>query len=140
MTVVVAEYSAEDDGFVGSFCVFAQHGLLIFRDVRSVDTHAGWDGGDMVHATPDSIYLRVQTYVDGPVSVEVLEGESEDLVLDGAVLFDGTISSQHGEFILHDPDNWISMKVVTDNPGEARLRVSGDAGHLPSALRLQIWY
>lgn len=93
-----------------------------------------------MHAAPDSIYVRVQTYVDGPVSVEVFEDESKDLVFDGAVLFDGTISSQHGEFVLHDPDNWISMKVVTDNPGGARLRVSGDAGHTPSALRLQIWY
>lgn len=138
--IVVTEQLADDDGFVGSFRVFAQHGLLIFRDVLSVDTHEGWDGGDMVHAAPDSLYLRVQTYVDGPVSVEVLEDESEDLILDGAVLFDGVISSQHGEFILHDPDNWITMKVITDNPGEARLRVSGDTDDAPSALRLQIWY
>jgi hypothetical protein len=137
---MVAEDSAGSDDFVGSFRVLAQHGLLIFRDVRSVDTHDGWDGGDRVHATPDSIYLRVRTYVDGPVSVEVFEDESEELILDGAILFDGAISSEHGEFVLHDPDHWISMKVVTDNPGDARLRVSGDADHSPSALRLQIWY
>ena len=138
--MVVPEDSADSKDFVGSFCVFAQHGLLIFRDVRSVDTHHGWAGGDLVHAAPDSIYLRVRTSVDGPVSVEVFEDESAELILEGAILFDGTVSSEHGEFVLHDPDNWISMKVVTDHPGAARLRVSGDAGHSPSVLRLQIWY
>ncbi|MEU4560463.1 hypothetical protein AB0F72_18965 [Actinoplanes sp. NPDC023936] len=137
---MVAEHSAEDDGFVGSFRVFAQHGLLIFRDVQSVDTHEGYHGRVPVHARPDSVYLKVRTSVDGPVSVEVFEDESEDLALDGAVLFDGTISSGYGEFVLHDPDNWISMKVITDSPGEARFRVSADDERLPSELRLQIWY
>ncbi|MBB2946390.1 hypothetical protein FB565_006158 [Actinoplanes lutulentus] len=132
--------AAEYSGFVGSFRVFAQHGLLIFRDVRSADTHDGFDGKVPVHARPDSIYLKVRTYVDGPVSVEVFEDESDDLTLDGAVLFDGTISSEYGEFTLHDPDEWIAMKVITDNAGAARLRVSADAERSPSALRLQIWY
>ncbi|MEU8239079.1 hypothetical protein AB0C07_12595 [Actinoplanes missouriensis] len=136
---MAADISEEDDGFVGSFRIFAQHGLLIFRDVRSTDTHDGYDGRVPVHARPDSVYLKVRNAVDGPVSVDVFEDESEDLTLD-AVLFDGAVSSEYGEFVLHDPDNGISMKVITDNPGAARFRVSADAERFTAALRLQIWY
>ncbi|MFF0379394.1 hypothetical protein [Actinoplanes missouriensis] len=136
---MTAERSDEDDGFAGSFRVFAHHGLLIFRDVRSTETHDGYDGRVPVHARPDSVYLKVRNAVDGPVSVDVFEHESDDLTLD-AVLFDGAVSSEHGEFVLHDPDNGISMKVITDSPGEARFRVSADAERFTAALRLQIWY
>ena len=125
------------DDFLGSFCVAVQHGLLIFRDIKSVDTHEGWDGRS-VHATADSLYLRVQPSVDGPVTVEVL-GSGEP-AYEGIVLYDGTIASEHGEFVLHDPNDWICMRVITDEPGAARLRVTGDHDLMPSVVRIQIWY
>ena len=137
---MTTEYLEEDDDFIGSFRVFAQHGLLIFRDVRSADTHEGWDGQAAVHAGTDSLYLRVQPSVDGPVEVEVYQDGSDDLALEDAVLYEGTISSAHGEFVVHDPNEWISMRVVTDEPGPARLRISGDDELMPSHVRIQIWY
>ncbi|GIE85600.1 hypothetical protein [Actinoplanes regularis] len=125
------------DDFLGSFCVDMQHGLLIFRDINSVDTHEGWDG-DAVHAVADSLYLRVQPSVDGPVSVEVFG--SDEPTYEGIVLYDGSITSRHGEFVLHDPNDWISMRVITDEAGTARLRVTGDHKLMPSVVRIQLWY
>jgi hypothetical protein len=89
----------EGDGFLGSFCVFAQHGLLIFRDVESTDRHNGFDGRQVVHAAADSIYLAVRPSVDGPVAVDVFDDGSDDFRFDEALLFDGVISSKHGQFV-----------------------------------------
>lgn len=125
------------DDFLGSFRVDVQHGLLIFRDVNSVDTHEGWNG-DAVHAVDDSIYLRVQTSVDGPVAVEVFGSDTP--TRENVTLYDGAIESQYGEFVLHDPNNWISMRVITDEPGIARLRITGDHNLMPAVVRIQIWY
>ncbi|MEU8263647.1 hypothetical protein AB0C02_23850 [Micromonospora sp. NPDC048999] len=125
------------DDFLGSFCIPVQHGLLVLRDINSADTHEGWDGG-AVHAVADSLYLRVQPSVDGPVTVEVFD--SDEPTHEDVTLYDGIIASQHGEFVLHDPNNWISMRVITDEPGTARLRITGDHDLMPSVVRIQIWY
>jgi hypothetical protein len=124
------------DDFLGSFSVPVQHGLLIFRDIKSVDTHEGWDGNGL-HAAPDSLYLRFLAS-DGPVTVNVFGADGPT---HGSVtLYDGTISSEYGEFILHDPNDWISMRVITDEPGVARVRITGDHHRTPSVLHIQIWY
>ncbi|MET7749739.1 hypothetical protein [Micromonospora sp. NPDC005367] len=130
----------EEDGFLGLFRAFVGNGLLILRDANSVETHAEWAGDSEIHATADSIYLCVQHPVDGPVTVDLFEGDSPDLALAGAALFDGTISSLHGEFVLHDPAEGIKLQAITDRPGPARLRISGDDVSRPAIVRFQIWY
>ena len=41
---------------------------------------------------------------------------------------------------LHDPNDWISMRVITDEAGVARVRITGDHHRTPSVLHIQIWY
>lgn len=129
-----------NEEFLGSFCAFVGNGLLIFRDVNSIDAHADWEGQSEVHAVQDSIYLCVQHPVDGPVTADLFEDGSANLTLDGATLFDGNISSSQGEFVLHDPNESVKLRIVTDRPGQARLRISGDEESRPTVVRLQIWY
>ncbi|MEU4424173.1 hypothetical protein AB0F81_26400 [Actinoplanes sp. NPDC024001] len=128
-----------DEAFLGGFRAFAGHGLLIFRDVRSENTHAGYSGVG-VHVTPDSLYVPVQHPVDGPVVAEVFEEGAADLALGAVTLFEGTVSSQQGEFVLHDADDAVRLRIVTDEPGEAQLRISADAESSPAAVRFQLWY
>jgi hypothetical protein len=135
---VTVEAWEEGDGFLGSFCSFVQHGLLIFNDIQSTNTHSGWDGKEAVHAEIDSIYLRVQPSVVGSVSVDVFSDEVDEFPAADVVLFDGVIHSAWGEFILHDPNDWISMKIVTDQPGPTRLLITGDRGLMPSIVRIQV--
>lgn len=129
-----------EDGFLGSVCAFVGNGLLVFRDVNSVDTHAGYAWDTAVHAAPDSIYVCVQHPVDGPVGVDLYEGDSSELVIEEATLFDGTISSLQGQFVLHDPLEEVKLQVTTDRSGPARLRISGDDESRPAMLRFQVWY
>ncbi|GAB7037176.1 MULTISPECIES: hypothetical protein [Catenuloplanes] len=129
-----------EEGFVGSFCAFNVHGLLIFRDVQSRAVHDGHSGNDTVHAASDSVYVAVQPSVVGPVLVDVYEDGDPDVAIEGPVLYDGDISSAYGQFVLHDSPEDVRLAVTTDVGGVARLRISADRRDSPSEVRFQIWY
>ncbi|MEU4770960.1 hypothetical protein [Micromonospora sp. NPDC023644] len=128
------------EGFLGAFRAFVGNGLLIFRDVNSIDAHVDYAWDSLVHAAPDSVYVGVQNPIDGPVLVDLYEEGSPELAIDGAVLFDGNISSLQGQFFLHDPLEEVKLQVTTDRPGQARLLISADEDSAPAVLRFQIWY
>jgi hypothetical protein len=123
--------------FVGSFRVAVGNGLLIIRDTESTATHEGWQDED-IHVEPDSVYLCVQNPVDGPVSVEIFEGQPAQQAGDTIVL-DGTISSLHGTFVIHDPANDVRLVVRTDRGGDSHLRITVDQAWRPSVVQMHFW-
>jgi hypothetical protein len=119
--------SVDHDNFVGSFTCFFDHGLLLVEDVESRSAHAGWNADEeFVHFDVDSLYVAVQSLVDGPVSVDAYRGSAPDTEVDGMVqAFSGPFESGSGELILHDSDDKIALRVRVRR-GQNRLTVLVD--------------
>jgi hypothetical protein len=119
--------SSPDGSLLGSFVMFFDHGLLMIEDSESRAAHEGWDAAiQYVHFDQDSLYVAVQSVVDGPVSVsayldDVPSGETEGLV----DAYSGEFDSNSGRFRIHDSDDRVVL-TVAGRRGRNRLTVFVD--------------
>jgi hypothetical protein len=96
--------------FFGSFTVFLDHGLLIVEDSNSQARHDEWnETSDLVDVRPDSICIRTQVYVDGPVSVFIFRGIGPLAV--GRQAFAGTIGTPSKILTVEDSDKTAQVHV-----------------------------
>jgi len=130
---------SEQEIFAGSFKGFVGNGLLIIRDSDSTAVHSGWQDED-IHVEASSVYLCVQHPVDGPVVVDVFEGGPAGRPCNDITALDGSINSQFGTFILHDPIDDIRLVVRTDHPGDSRLQILVDELPRPSRVKIYFWH
>lgn len=106
--------TSPDDGLFGFFTTFFDHGLLMIEDSESRAAHEGWDATTQyVHFDHDSLYVAVQSIVDGPVAVSAYRdsapsGETEGLV----EAFSGEFESKSGRLRVHDSDDRVILAVA----------------------------
>lgn len=116
--------TSPDDNLLGSFVTSFDHGLLMIEDTESTAVHDGWDAAtEYVHFDQDSLYVAVQSVVDGAVAVTAYRdsaprGETEGLV----EAFSGEVESKFGKFRIHDSDDRAILTVV-GMPGSNHLTV-----------------
>ena len=116
--------TSPDDNLLGSFVTFFDHGLLMIEDSESSAAHDGWDAAtEYVHFDQDSLYIAVQSVVDGAVAVAAYRdsapsGETEGLV----EAFSGEVESKFGRFRIRDSDDR-AVLTVAGRSGRNRLTV-----------------
>lgn len=105
--------TSPDNNLLGSFVTFFDHGLLMIEDSESGAAHEGWAAAtEYVHFDQDSLYVAVQSVVDGAVAVTAYRdsapsGETEGLV----EAFSGEAESKFGRFRIHDSDDRVVLTV-----------------------------
>jgi hypothetical protein len=115
------------DNLLGAMVGFFDQGLLVIEDLASSSSHNGWDARtEYVHFDHDSIYVAVQSVVDGPVSVSVYGSQvGEEEIVDMVEAFSGEVSLVHGRLKTHDPDD--TLVLITRHGNDVvRLRVLFD--------------
>jgi hypothetical protein len=100
-----------DDNLVGSFTAYFDHGLLLIEESGSVAAHEGWDAAtEYTHFDNDSLYVAVQSVVDGPVAVTVYRNSAPETEVLGLVeVFSGEFESKFGRVTVHDSDDMVVL-------------------------------
>lgn len=97
-------------GYLGSFAAYFDHGLLLVEDLNSRAVHDRWDSPErLVSLQPDSLCLRTQVYVDGPVAVFIFKGTPS--IAGGHLIFEGEIESPSKALRVEDSDAIARIKV-----------------------------
>jgi hypothetical protein len=106
--------SSPDDHLLGSFVTFFDHGLLMIEDSDSGAAHEGWDAAtEYVHFDQDSLYVAVQSVVDGAVAVTAYRDTAPSGGTEGLVeAFSGEVVSKFGRFRIRDSDDRAILTVA----------------------------
>jgi hypothetical protein len=106
--------TSPDENLLGSFVAFFDHGLLMIEDSESSAAHAGWDAATQyVHFDQDSLYVAVQSVVDGAVTVTAYRDSAPSEETEGLVeVFSGEFESKFGRFRIHDSDDRAVLTVA----------------------------
>ena len=124
---------------LGSFEASFSFGLLVIEDPASRDDHGDWDSSsEMVHASADSIYVRVRDTGGGLVSVICVD---EDVVTnsgdEGTLIFSGNLTLQSRQIRFSDPNEMISMTIPVKDVG-SHVKIYADDVEEPAALVVAI--
>jgi hypothetical protein len=124
---------------LGSFEASFSFGLLVIEDPASRDDHGDWDSSsEMVHASADSIYVRVRDTGGGLVSVICVD---EDEVTNsgdvGTLIFSGNLTLQSRQIRFSDPNEMISMTIPVKDVG-SHVKIYADDVEEPAALVVAI--
>ncbi|NJP35695.1 hypothetical protein [Micromonospora thermarum] len=119
--------SSPDANLLGSFVMFFDHGLLVIEDAESGAAHEDWDAAsEYVHFDQDSLYVAVQSVVDGAVAVTAYRDSAPSHETEGLVeAFSGEFDSEFGRFRIHDSDNR-AVLTITGRRGRNRVTVLVD--------------
>jgi hypothetical protein len=118
-----------------SFEASFSFGLLVIADPASTDDHGDWDpSSEMVHASADSIYVRVRDTGGGLVSV-ICVGEDEVTSSgdEGTLIFSGNLTLQSRQIRFSDPNEMISMTIPVKNV-VGHVKIYADDVEEPAAL------
>lgn len=127
--------SHDDESLIGGAVLFIDHGLVIIEDPQSSYLH-DWDpSSEYVSVGPDSLYLSVQSSVDGPVEIGIFKSDAGHE--DGAVYFDGEINVSSGAVVVHDAND-VMRFTVRRPPGALRIRVLVDEEGLATRMKILI--
>jgi hypothetical protein len=120
---------------LGSFEASFSFGLLVIDDPESTDDHGNWDSSsEMVHASADSIYVRVRDTGGGLVSVICVdEDEVTDSEGEGTLIFSGNLTLQRRQIRFSDPNEMISMTIPVKSVG-SHVKIYADDVDEPAAL------
>ena len=115
------------ENLLGSFVTFFDHGLLMVEDSESKAAHEGWDAAaQYVHFDQDSLYVAVQSVVDGAVAVSAYRDRAPSEETEGLVeAFSGEFESKFGRFKIHDSDDRAVLTLAARH-GNNRLAVLVD--------------
>ncbi|TDC23613.1 hypothetical protein E1265_12190 [Streptomyces sp. 8K308] len=104
-----------------------EHGLLVIEDSESGATHDDWDAATQyVHLDQGSLYVAVQSIVDGPVEVVVYRDHVQDSEIGGLTeVFSGVVESRLGKLRIHDSDERAVLTALV-NRGAVRVTVFVD--------------
>ncbi|MFC0112201.1 hypothetical protein [Kibdelosporangium aridum] len=109
------------------------HGLMIIEDPESTFAHADWDAAESpVSAGPDSLYLSVQPYVDGPVEIAIAR-KGYDNPQAPHVYFSGELNVRGRYLIVRDADD-VMRYAIRCRSGLNKVRVMADEPGLASLL------
>jgi len=116
--------TSPDGNLLGTFTAFFDHGLLMVEDLESNAAHEGWDAAtEFIHHDRDSLYIAVQSVVDGAVSVGVYRDVAPADEIEGLIpAFSGEIESDSGRFRIYDSDEAAVLTVI-GYAGRNRLEV-----------------
>jgi hypothetical protein len=116
-----------NENLLGSFVTFFDHGLLVVEDSESSAAHDEWDSAsEYVHFEDDSIYVAVQSVVDGPVEVCIYRENRKRNDMEGLTeTFSGNFESRSGRLRIHDSDEK-TVVTVPMRRGSNRLAVLVD--------------
>ncbi|MEV4625213.1 hypothetical protein AB0J90_02825 [Micromonospora sp. NPDC049523] len=112
---------------LGLFIAPFDHGLLLIEDSESNATHDAWDAAQQyVHFDRDSLYVAVQSAVDGHVEVSAYRDEvSPEEVGHLIEVFSGMIELSSGILRVCDSDQKATLNIPVSRKG-GRLRVLVD--------------
>jgi hypothetical protein len=124
---------------LGSFEASFSFGLLVIEDPASRDDHGDWDSSsEMVHASADSIYVRVRDTGGGLVSVICVdEDEITNSGDEGTLIFSGNLTLQSRQIRFSDPNEMISMTIPVKDVG-SHVKIYADDVEEPAALVVAI--
>jgi hypothetical protein len=124
---------------LGSFEASFSFGLLVIEDPASRDDHGDWDSSsEMVHASADSIYVRVRDTGGGLVSVICVdEDEVTNSGDEGTLIFSGNLTLQSRQIRFSDPNEMISMTIPVKDVG-SHVKIYADDVEEPAALVVAI--
>jgi len=124
---------------LGSFEASFSFGLLVIEDPASRDDHGDWDSSsEMVHASADSIYVRVRDTGGGLVSVICVdEDEVTNSGDEGTLIFSGDLTLQSRQIRFSDPNEMISMTIPVKDVG-SHVKIYADDVEEPAALVVAI--
>ena len=124
---------------LGSFEASFPFGLLVIADPASTDDHGDWDpSSEMVHASADSIYVRVRDTGGGLVSVICVdEDEVTNSGDEGTLIFSGDLTLQSRQIRFSDPNEMISMTIPVKDVG-SHVKIYADDVEEPAALVVAI--
>jgi hypothetical protein len=114
MTSEFSQFSSfTADIYGGSFTAFFQHGLLMVDDVDSQGRHDSWNpASEVFHLDNDSLYVAVQSDVDGPVRVDFFFEQVPGPLLEDLVQrFDGRLHIPSLELRVHDSDDLVGLRL-----------------------------
>ncbi|MEU8230489.1 hypothetical protein AB0C12_12920 [Actinoplanes sp. NPDC048967] len=116
--------TSPDENLLGSFVTFFDHGLLMIDESESKAAHDGWDATtEYVHFDQDSLYIAVQSVVDGAVMVNAYRENAPGSETEGLVeAFSGEVESKYGRFKIHDSDDK-AVLVIAGRSGRNQLTV-----------------
>ncbi|XVU28291.1 hypothetical protein ACQPZJ_14975 [Actinoplanes sp. CA-054009] len=129
--------NSPDENFIGSFVAYFDHGLLMVEDSESSATHEGWDAAnEYVHFDAGSLYVSVQSLVDGAVEVFAYRDVAPNEVSEGLVeAFSGEVELELGRLKIHDSDDSIVL-TATGALGRNQLTVLVDELNLAERVVL----
>ena len=123
------------ESLLASFTAPFEHGLLVVEDSATRARHDGWvAAAEQVHLDLDSLYVGVQSSVDGPVSVEVHDADFPESAIAGMTLrFSGEIPLSSRVLRVCDSDNLavLSLRTVAET---ARIRLLVDDDEWPGQV------
>jgi hypothetical protein len=111
----------------------------VIEDPASRDDHGDWDSSsEMVHASADSIYVRVRDTGGGLVSVICVdEDEVTNSGDEGTLIFSGNLTLQSRQIRFSDPNEMISMTIPVKDVG-SHVKIYADDVEEPAALVVAI--
>jgi len=113
MTINSDELNSLGDAFYGAVSSRFAHGLLIVSAPESRDAHEDWDPAvDVVHATPDSLYVAVQQAATASVWVACVAAPYVPNGLER--LFAGEINLPRAELAIYDPNETVNLRLAVD--------------------------
>lgn len=124
---------------LGSFEASFSFGLLVIEDPASRDDHGDWDSSsEMVHASADSIYVRVRDAGGGLVSVICVD-EDEMAGSEGewTLIFSGNLTLPNRQIKFSDPNEMISMTIPVRN-ANSHVKICADDVDEPAALVVMV--
>ncbi|MFF0058320.1 hypothetical protein ACFYRI_28425 [Streptomyces microflavus] len=110
----------------------ASNGVVFVEDAdRSLSAETGPSGEPVEPDPARSVTVGVVHAMEGLISIEVQEGETEP---DGLVeFFDGTLTFQHGRLRVRDVpgDNYVTIGLT---PGQCRVRIYLEQAEIPGFM------
>ncbi|WP_147450938.1 hypothetical protein [Streptomyces hoynatensis] len=114
---------------LGSLVASFEHGLLLIEDSKSSASHEDWDAAtEYVHFDDDSLYVAVQSVVDGLVSVTVYRDGVPSGAVEGFVeVFSGEFQCRSRRICVRDSDDNALLSIAAPGGDLIRLHVFADA-------------
>lgn len=138
-----ARMTARDEKLIGAFVAFFEHGVLVIEHSETEARHDAWCFATeplRFDFEQDSLYLAVQSLVDGPVAVSVYEDSAPSDEKKGLVeVFSRPFEPgpRPGRLKISDSDEWMIL-TAPYVPDRVRVTVLVDDPEFPTQVVVEL--